>query len=345
MLHILLLIVKIIGIILGVLLGVILSGILLALFVPVRYSVEAVRTEGEGNPPVEVKAKISWLLHLINIRICYPSEVWLRARILFITVFRMPKKQTAKKDIRSEKKKKTAKSAEKTQNNEKAETAEKTEQTENTEKKTAAKEQKSEDRREDSRIEETESAKTEAEPSEDKPDKDLLKSEESESPKKKKKRRRLKFSPKELWIKICKFFQNIWYTITGICDRIKTIWENLEYYLGILRSDTFKESYELCKEELHSIFSYIRPRKSQADLVVGLDDPASTAKILSYYGILYPLVGNHVNIIPDFDRKRMEGTVFIKGKIKMFTFIKAAVRIYFNKDVKRLIKLFMKEDV
>ena len=79
--------------------------------------------------------------------------------------------------------------------------------------------------------------------------------------------------------------------------------------------------------------------------MIGLDDPAATAKILSYYGILYPFVGNHVNIVPDFDGKRLEGSVLVKGKIKMFTFLKAAIRIYFNKDIKRLIKLFMKEDV
>ena len=33
-----------------------------------------------------------------------------------------------------------------------------------------------------------------------------------------------------------------------------------------------------------------RPRKFQADLTVGMDDPAATGKILSYYGMLYPLI-------------------------------------------------------
>ena len=93
MLHILLLILKIIGIILGSLLGILLLCLILALFVPVRYRADAGRTEGEGNPPVEFSAKITWLLHFINIRLEYSTEFRLRVRVLFFTLFCLPKKQ------------------------------------------------------------------------------------------------------------------------------------------------------------------------------------------------------------------------------------------------------------
>ena len=126
---------------------------------------------------------------------------------------------------------------------------------------------------------------------------------------------------------------------------MKTIWENIEYYMDVIRSDTFQKAFSLCREELYSIFSYIRPRKFQADLIIGMDDPAATGKILSYYGILYPFIGGHVNIVPDFDRKRIEGSVLIKGKVRLFTFIKAALRIYFSKDIRKLLSLFKKEDI
>ena len=79
--------------------------------------------------------------------------------------------------------------------------------------------------------------------------------------------------------------------------------------------------------------------------IIGMDDPAATGKILSYYGILYPFIGGHVNIVPDFDRKRIEGSVLIKGKVRLFTFIKAALRIYFSKDIRKLLSLFKKEDI
>lgn len=306
MLHILLLILKIIGMILGILVGVILAILCLALFVPVRYRIEAERTEGEGNPPVDAIARFTWLLHLINVRVVYSEELKLRARILFFTL-----SGTQSKAGKTEKEK-PAKRKEKSEKNRDGESNSADENKET----------------------QTESAVN------DKSDDDYFGQQGDDEGEDEQ-----KLSLKEKIIKICRFFKNIWYTIKGIYDKIKEIFENIEYYLDIIKGDTFKAAFALCKDELGSVFSYIKPRKLDARLVIGTGDPASTAQILSYYyGILYPLIGNHVIIEGDFDDKRIEGSVYIKGKMRLFTFLKAAVRIYFNKDIKKLLKLFKKED-
>lgn len=325
MLHILLLILKIIGIILGSLLGMILLCLILVLFVPVRYRADAGRTEGEGNPPVEVSAKITWLLHFINIRLEYSTEFRLRVRVLFFTLFCLPKKQK-KETKKRNRDKKTVKKQEKAETKVDTVSEPGNGETENLRQAEA-------DTEYQTRIEE--------EPETKEPEAKKSKEKEPEKPP--------KIPIKERIVKgITKIYQilkNIWYTITGICDKIKKIRENIEYYVNVLQSDTFWKSFSLCKEELISVFSGIRPRKFQADLIIGMDDPASTAKILSYYGMLYPFIGSNVNITPDFDEKRVEGFVKLKGKITLFTFIRAAVRIYFSKDIRKLLKLFKKEDV
>ena len=63
MIHILLLILKIIGIILLAILGILLISIVVVLFLPVQYQMEA-KTE-DGLEHLEVHAKAHWLLHLI----------------------------------------------------------------------------------------------------------------------------------------------------------------------------------------------------------------------------------------------------------------------------------------
>ena len=69
-----LLILKIIGIILICILGMVLFAVLCALFVPLRYQIEVMREEGEGKPPVVVRVKVTWLLHLINVLLRYPAD-------------------------------------------------------------------------------------------------------------------------------------------------------------------------------------------------------------------------------------------------------------------------------
>lgn len=323
MLHILLLILKIVGIIIAILIGCILLSLCLALFLPVHYRVELKRTEGEGCPPIEVKAKVTWLLHFINIRVLYPSDIYLRVRILFFTLFRVPeknKREKKNKNVKSENRKKKKSGKDESDKDKSEGQEDNSKKTEN-----LMKEQKAEENKEG-----VGNSESETKPEE-------ITGEEAQYTKE-------KVSLKSRINKILNLFKNIWYTIKGICDKIKEIIENIEYYLEIIKSDTFKQVFLLCKDELVSILNYVKPRKFVADLIIGTDDPAATGQILSYYGILYPLIGNNVTVTGDFDRKRIEGSVFFKGRIKLFTFLKAVIRIYFSKDIRKLLKLFKKED-
>lgn len=334
MLHILLLILKIIGIAIAILAGCIILSLCLALFVPVHYKVELKRTEGEGCPPIEVNAKVTWLLHFVNIRVLYPADIYLRVRILFFTLFRMPeKKKKEKKNVKGEKlkKKKSGKNKENDNVNDedkyRDKDIDKTKEQEDNGKKT-------ENLKTDKQTEEND------EGIEDKGDGSIA----EEIPEEETQYTKEKLPLKSRINKISGSIKNIWYTLKGICGKIKEIIENIEYYLEVIKSDTFKKAFLLSKDELFSIFSYIKPRKFIADLIIGAGDPAATGQILSYYGILYPLIGNNVTVTGDFDRKRIEGSVFFKGRIKLFTFLKAVIRIYFNKDIRKLLKLFKKED-
>ena len=71
--HVILTILKILGIILLVLLGLLLVIVFSVLFVPVRY-----RLEGEKSSPgwseANGKVRVSWLLHLIHLRIQYREK-------------------------------------------------------------------------------------------------------------------------------------------------------------------------------------------------------------------------------------------------------------------------------
>ncbi len=74
MLHILLLILKIIGIIIAVILGILVLLVCVVLFVPVRYDMEAV-SKGTFAKTC-MKAKVTWLLHLVRVNLCYEDKVF-----------------------------------------------------------------------------------------------------------------------------------------------------------------------------------------------------------------------------------------------------------------------------
>lgn len=314
MLHILLLILKIIGIVLLSILGILLLGIVCALFVPVRYRIEAVRQEGEGQPPAAIRVKVTWLLHLINFLIRFDGELFVRVRIFLLTILRIPQKEGRRKKAEQEEssgKKKEQKEQEDSVKQEKKEEPAEITQT----------------------LPEDESAgPMEAEEGE----------EDTDTQEKPGFWDKLRVIPKilqRLVEKIRGLFENIEYTINKFCDKIRSVSDTIEYYREVVEGEAFKRSFALCQGELLTIVKSLKPRKFEASLIVGMDDPASTGEILAVCGMLYPIIGGHVDVRGDFEQKRLEGKILIVGKLRMFTFLRTAVRIYFNKDIRKLYRL------
>lgn len=384
MLHIILLVLKIIGIVLLCILGFVLLAACCALFVPVRYRIEVTREEAEGNPPVVIRAKVTWLLHLVNILVCYPAEVYVRVRIFLFTLFRIPeaekkekkagrKKQNGKKKQNKEKdsgvqglsgKDADGSLAKETERNTDGEAAGNLavkaesnvhgeaagnltgEPVSNTGRETAGsltgkaagngnRESAGNSMDEASVDENQREAATESDPEEAGGlfHRIFCKIQDFMS------------KIKQILEKIQESLKNIRYTIRRFCDKIKSTSDTIKYYCEVLQSDAFRGSWSLCKEQIGDILRVLKPDKFEADLIIGMDDPASTGEILAVYGMMYPWIGQHVRVMGDFDRSRIEGQLYLKGKIRAFTFLRIALKVYRNKDIKALIKLFKKEAV
>ena len=137
--------------------------------------------------------------------------------------------------------------------------------------------------------------------------------------------------------------KNIRYTIRRICDKIKDIVNNIQYYSNILKSDVFQRTWTLCSGQVLALLKSIRPRKFTGKLLIGLGDPARTGQALAIYGILYPMVGSHIEVAPDFGQRVLEWDFFVKGKITVFRFLKIAWALFFSRDLRRLLKLLKRE--
>lgn len=315
MLHILLMILKIVGIILAAILGILLSVFLFILFVPVRYRIIA---DGKLNTeePIRAEIKITWLFHILNIRFSYPQAAYLRVRIFCFTIF---DSSSAKTLIKTNRKTKGGESLEDTGTRESVSPE--------------VTEDDKEARKEESKAETGTTDATAAEPSDTAadttPDKSFFYTVNSKI--------------RAFIEKLIAIFRNMQYTIQTFCDKIKKIIDNIEYYTEVLQSQVFKDAFSLSKKRIIRIFKSIRPRKCRINLIIGTGDPASTGNIYGIYGMLYPWIGNHIFMKADFENQTVEGDAYIKGKITAFTFIFTVLELYFNKNIRQLLKLLKKE--
>lgn len=320
MLYVLLLILKIIGILLLSILGLLVLTIGILLFVPIRYKVA-----GEYREKGILKCQVHWLLRIIHCGV----HIDTKASPVFgygVRIFGFTMMGTDKKPKKQKQKKK--KSKRQSVKNEKAKLVEKTELIEKTES-----------------FEKMESfEKTEPVIHQ--------KSQEDEQVIEKKKNISFIEKLKKIWKKLINWLKsiavkikNIKYTIEKMCDKIVKWRETYEYYLDLLDREETKAAIKLCKKQLCYMGKKLKPQKFLCNIHFGLDDPSITGQILAIYGMLYPVIGNNVLVQADFESVFVEGDIYIKGKIKIYTLVKVAIIVYFNKNVKALLKLLRREEI
>lgn len=143
---------------------------------------------------------------------------------------------------------------------------------------------------------------------------------------------------KNFFINFVNFFKNIKFTFDRVCDTIVRIKNNIKYYLRVLQLDSTKRAFAVCQKQLVRVLEKLFPRKYRISLHLGFDDPAVTGEVLAVWGMLYPLHQGNVDILPEFEQPVMEGAFSFQGRVSVFVFVRAACILYFDKDIRRLVR-------
>lgn len=335
----LLLVLKIIGIVLLCILAILLIVLACILFVPIRYQIRAVKEDKTDNGQqtegiLQAKAKVTWLLHLLSFQLTYEKEAVTMIKILGIPVFdsRKQEEKEKKKQEKLRKKEEKAKKKEakkkdiETEENEIKETEQAVVQSDKIEDATTKQEKITENKSEQLSTEKSET-------------------EEEETDKKESKIKVFVRKIIELIKKIWNAIKNTKYTILKIYDKIGQTVNHIKYYIELWESQVCKDALTLCKKQLLRVLKQIRPRKFSLQLHIGTGDPATTGQIVAWYSMLYPYIGNSIKINPEFDDKVLEGRLLAKGRITVVVLLSVAWKVYFDKNLRKFLKLLKKEDI
>ena len=137
---------------------------------------------------------------------------------------------------------------------------------------------------------------------------------------------------------LTKFFEFLF----NIKEKLNEAYNTVVNIVNALKDERNKKVISLCLSQASSIINNIKPKIFNGNLTIGIDEPYTMGQILSIYGILFPIIHDKITINPVYDKEVIEGDLYIKGRISVFVLIRAAIKIYFNRDYKRMIKIFKK---
>ena len=312
MLHILFLILKIIGIILAVILGLILLVICIVLFVPICYKADL---HGSGNArELTVHAKVSWLFGLIKAVFALENgKTDLSVRIAWKKFGDSDPVEDKAEDRIEEKPKPEKKSV--MQEKQVIQGEEKQDGTTNriTDKAVEDQTEKAE------KSEQT--AKTRPESTEKKQRKKKDRKEDSDSAS-----------------KIEQITEKIKCTYHKFCDKINEITEKKDKMSDFLTDETHKNAFLKLKNEAFHLLKKLKPKKIQGEITFGFEDPSLTGRLLAWISMIYPWIGEHTDITPDFEHRTLSGDLSIRGRLYVITPVVTAIRLILSKAVRRSFK-------
>ena len=312
MLHILLLILKITGIVIACILGLVILIVAAVLFVPVRYKADA-----DYHGKFKAHAKLSWL-GMLRVLVSYNEEFAIKVKALFITIYSNDdNKEKSSKHKKSEKKK-SKQPEEKNIFSVNDEEAKKL--TENEEK---------------PQIKMAESVNEIKEDVQDA--KEAVSEDESGNTQNKSFFDKVKDKCFVIYTKIkeiIKLVKNTVKKVSGAADRLK---EKVNEAKEFVTDEDNKALFHFLVEQLKKLIKVIRPKKYRINARLGFEDPATMGKVLAYISIFYGMSGADLSLEPVFGENIKEGSIFLKGNIRIFSVLVIALRVYRNEQFKKFI--------
>lgn len=137
---------------------------------------------------------------------------------------------------------------------------------------------------------------------------------------------------------IKKRFSDILQTNRDFCDKLRGMKGRAEKAKELWNSAHMISGRNLLWKQFLYLLKHTKPRKLEGYLRFGFEDPSTTGYAMAVYGISCSIWRPKISVEPDFEKQILECHVGMKGKIRVWHFLKAALVLFFSKDVRRAIK-------
>ena len=328
MLHIIIFILKIIGILLLVILGLILLLVSSVLFVPITYKVRAERKDGV----IQVRAVAGWMFRLLSVhyRLHTSQEPMqlLQGRILGIPVWKPlePKKEKPKKAEKKSKEK---------QSKPKQMEAKQLEQKAEVKSSDKAKERLKKDLTPGTAVATIPQPEPEISSQEQPKDKQAQTKPPRQSILKK-----LLYAIRRIYGKITAIGRGLFSLVVKLLHMPEKASETIGTLTDFWNLEENVKARESIWRELKFLWKHSRPRKADLTLHFGFEDPSWTGQCMGVLSILNVWYPGRIFLKPEFEQEIFEGTLYIKGHMMLAVPLLSIFRLWRDENVMKIYRRF-----
>ena len=142
--------------------------------------------------------------------------------------------------------------------------------------------------------------------------------------------------------KVKHILEKLKFSFKRICDKLKGFREFTEDKRQWLEDGKNQASLRLLYRQARRLLIHLWPRKGRGAVTFGFDDPYTTGQVLEAASLIYPFCHRHLSLYPVFDEKVLEGEGSFEGRIRLSFILWLAVQILLDVHTRRMIRGFLK---
>ncbi len=124
-----------------------------------------------------------------------------------------------------------------------------------------------------------------------------------------------------------------------LAAKVEDLQSKAEKVLDFVQDNTTQEEFALILKRLGKALKHYIPKKFEGYTRVGLSDPATTGKILMYwYAFAYPRISDSFRLIGEFDEEVIEGDVHVKGHLRLSHIVWFGIKMLIDRRFWKLLK-------
>lgn len=133
--------------------------------------------------------------------------------------------------------------------------------------------------------------------------------------------------------------QGLWQKLYRIRDTWKKMCSQWIWWKEFLQHPKVKAAFGLVWKHAKFLLKHLFPTRIEGAVTFSCEDPAWTGAALAILGMTIPFHKNRIQVMPLFSgENELQGNIKMKGRAYGIVFVNAAIRIYFDKNIKYMMK-------
>ena len=120
---------------------------------------------------------------------------------------------------------------------------------------------------------------------------------------------------------ILKFCDKIKHTVGHAEEKLDSILDKKERIMKELEDPVHRKAFSKVKKEAGKLLKRWKPKVIKGEVQFGFEDPYHTGQALAGLSMIYPLIGGHLLVEPDFERRILKGKVRVRGGFRMMPLV------------------------